>query len=218
MTAVIGLVAALFQALGYTLYVRLFLRRVIRPNAASSFMFAYGTALLVLLEWKDGARWEILALPITCSLASIGVALLCLRKGATEPVDRIEATAFFADVWLTVLWAMIAFGYGNIAPFSTGFLEVAGNVTQLDLFLLAELPASARDEHRRAHGSARAASTPSSMVASQAPPARDRCRAAGLAPAPRAATGAGRWRSAELLAELRAHRLAVHVQAIPRSH
>jgi hypothetical protein len=133
LTAVLGLVAAGLQALGYALYVGLFLRKRIRPNAASSFMFAYGTALLVLLEWKDGARWEILALPVTCSLASIGVAMLCLRKGATEPVDRIEATAFFADVWLTVLWAMIAFGYGNVDPFSAGFL-LAGNVTTLTAF------------------------------------------------------------------------------------
>jgi hypothetical protein len=130
---VLALAAALLQALGYLLYARLFLKKVIRPNAASSFMFAYGTALLVLLEYSDGAAWPVLALPATCATLSIGIALLCLRKGATERVDKVEATAFSADVWLTALWTAIAFGYGDISPFSAGFL-LAGNVTTLTAF------------------------------------------------------------------------------------
>lgn len=129
----LAIAAALLQALGYLLYARLFLKKAIRPNAASSFMFAYGTALLVLLEYSDGASWPMLALPATCAALSVGIALLCLRKGATEAVDKVEATAFSADVWLTVLWAAIAFGYGNISPFSAGFL-LAGNVTTLTAF------------------------------------------------------------------------------------
>ena len=129
----LAIAAALLQALGYLLYARLFMKKVIRPNAASSFMFAYGTALLVLLEYSDGASWPLLALPATCAALSIGIALLCLRKGATERVDQVEAVAFSADVWLTVLWAAIAFGYGAISPFSAGFL-LAGNVTTLTAF------------------------------------------------------------------------------------
>ena len=96
----LAILAALLQALGYVLYARLFLKKVIRPNAASSFMFAYGTALLVLLEYGDGASWVMLALPATCAFMSIFIALLCLRKGATERVDKVEATAFSADAWL----------------------------------------------------------------------------------------------------------------------
>jgi len=129
----LAILAALLQALGYVLYARLFLKKVIRPNAASSFMFAYGTALLVLLEYGDGASWVMLALPATCAFMSIFIALLCLRKGATERVDKVEATAFSADVWLTILWAALAFGYGSIDTFSTGFL-LAGNVTTLTAF------------------------------------------------------------------------------------
>ncbi len=129
----LAILAALLQALGYFLYARLFLKKAIRPNAASSLMFAYGTALLVLLEYGDGASWPVLALPATCAALSVGIALLCLRKGATDPVDRVEATAFSADVWLTVLWAAIAFGYGTISPYSAGFL-LAGNVTTLTAF------------------------------------------------------------------------------------
>lgn|GEM_PF-1336762 len=129
----LAIAAAALQALGYILYARLFLKKAIRPNAASSFMFAYGTALLVLLEYGDGAPWPVLALPATCAALSVGIALLCMRKRATDPVDRVEAVAFSADVWLTVLWAAIAFGYGNISPFSAGFL-LAGNVTTLTAF------------------------------------------------------------------------------------
>ena len=133
MIVALAITAALLQALGYALYARLFLKKAIRPNAASSFMFAYGTALLVLLEFSDGAGWPMLALPATCATLSIVIALLCLRKGATEPVDKVEATAFSADVWLTALWAAIAFGYGDISPFSAGFL-LAGNFTTLTAF------------------------------------------------------------------------------------
>jgi hypothetical protein len=129
----LAIVAAILQALGYLLYARLFLKKVIRPNAASSLMFAYGTFLLVLLEYSDGAAWPVLALPGTCAALSVGIALLCLRKGATEPVDGVEKSAFSADVWLTVLWTAIAFGYGDISPFSAGFL-LAGNVTTLTAF------------------------------------------------------------------------------------
>jgi SET domain len=129
----LAIAAALLQAVGYILYARLFLKKVIRPNAASSFMFAYGTGLLVLLEYSDGASWPVLGLPATCACLSVGIALLCLRKRATDPVDRVEAIAFSADVWLTLLWAAIAFGYGNISPFSAGFL-LAGNVTTLTAF------------------------------------------------------------------------------------
>lgn len=133
MIVLLAIAAAALQALGYVLYARLFLKKAIRPNAASSFMFAYGTALLVLLEFSEGATWPVLALPATCAALSVGIALLCMRKRATDPVDRVEATAFSADVWLTVMWVAIAFGYGNISPFSAGFL-LAGNVTTLTAF------------------------------------------------------------------------------------
>lgn len=130
MTSVLGIFAAVLQALGWSSYILLFLRRQIRPNAASSFMFAYGTALMVLLETGSEASWQILALPTTCAVFSIIVAAMCLRKGATEAVDRVEATAFSADVWLTLLWVAIAIGYGDIKPFSAGFV-IAGNITTI---------------------------------------------------------------------------------------
>lgn len=131
--AALGLSAALCQILAYVIYIRLFLKKGIRPNAASSFMFAYGTALMVLLEWQADADWTILMLPAVCAMLSICVAVLCLRKGATEPVDKVEKVAFWADIWLTVFWAAIAFGYGDISPFAVGFV-IAGNLTTCTAF------------------------------------------------------------------------------------
>lgn len=129
----LAILAAILQAVGYLLYARLFLKKAIRPNAASSFMFAYGTALLVLLEASDGASWPMLALPATCAVMSVGIALLCLRRGATDATDGVEKVAFSADVWLTMFWFAIAFGYGDIGPYSAGFL-LAGNVTTFTAF------------------------------------------------------------------------------------
>ena len=147
----LAILSAVLQALGYILYTRLFLKKVIRPNAASSFMFAYGTALLVLLEASDGASWPMLALPATCAFMSIFIAMLCLRKGATEKVDKVEAVAFSADVWLTALWAAIAFGFGDISPYSAGFLLAAialtpgegGAIARIRRVLLGQAPVQA---------------------------------------------------------------------------
>jgi hypothetical protein len=47
-SAIIGLCAAVMQIAAYVLYLRVFLKASIRPNAASWLMFAYGTGLLVV--------------------------------------------------------------------------------------------------------------------------------------------------------------------------
>ena len=47
--SVLGILAAIFQISGYLFYIRNFLKRSIRPNAASYLMFAYGTSLVAFL-------------------------------------------------------------------------------------------------------------------------------------------------------------------------
>jgi hypothetical protein len=132
-----GVGAAVLQILGYALYAHSFLSHKIRPNSASFVMFAYGTSFLTFLEWKNGATWPMLALPVACSLMSIGIALLCLRRGATERTDTVEAFAFGTDLWMTVLYGAILFaGGGNLAvalSVSFGFL-LASNLTTLTSF------------------------------------------------------------------------------------
>ncbi len=130
----IGLLAAVLQALAYAAYIRIFLKASIRPNAASWAMFGYGTALLVFLEAINGASWDILLLPGTCATMSIVVALLCFRKGATDPVDSFEKRVFLADVILTLAYVGAAFSVGRSGGMSLAFL-VAGNVTTLTSFI-----------------------------------------------------------------------------------
>jgi SET domain len=132
-----GSAAALMQIVGYGLYIRSFMNHTIRPNAASWFMFAYGTAFLGFLEYRSGAGLGLLLLPAACATMSIAVALLCLRRGATAPVDRFEKIVFSADLWLTVVYGAVTLGYGS-AALSSGFVTIilaAVNLTAVTCFL-----------------------------------------------------------------------------------
>jgi hypothetical protein len=130
----LGLIAAVLQMAGYAIYIRNFRRDAIKPNAASFFMFAYGTSLLTFLEWKSGASLALLALPFTCAALGIVVALMCLRAGATEPIDRFEARAFWTDVWLTILYLFFALGLGDGQRFVVPFL-IATNLSAIVCFI-----------------------------------------------------------------------------------
>lgn len=129
-----GIAAAVLQVAGYSLYIRHFLRQSIRPNAASFLMFSYGTWLLVFLEWRNDAGWAVLALPMACGFMGFVVALMCLRRNATEPVDRFEAAAFSADLWLTLIYAWFALGMGNADGIAVPLL-IAANVTTVTCFI-----------------------------------------------------------------------------------
>ena len=132
--SVLGVLAAIFQVSGYLLYIRNFRRRSIRPNAASYLMFAYGTSLVAFLAWENGARWQELLLLVACAAMSVIVAVMCLRKNATEPVDRFEAIVFSADLWLTIGYATLVFSQVEKLAYVAAFL-VLGNVTTLTSFM-----------------------------------------------------------------------------------
>jgi SET domain len=131
--ASLGLIAAILQVAGYAVYIRNFRREAIKPNAASFFMFAYGTSLLTFLEWESGAGWALLALPLACAIFGVVVALMCLRQGATEPVDRFEMRAFWIDVWLTLFYLYFALAEGDGTRFALPFL-IATNLSALVCF------------------------------------------------------------------------------------
>jgi SET domain len=130
---VLGVCAAGAQVGAYVLYIRLFLSGKILPNAASWLMFAYGTALLTFLEWRNAATWAELALPVTCALMSIVVAGLCVRKGATDPVDRHEKMVFLTDLTLTIAYTASAVFISQHSKYETAFL-LAGNITTVTAF------------------------------------------------------------------------------------
>jgi uncharacterized membrane protein YecN with MAPEG domain len=129
-----GFLAALCQVVGYVIYYKSFRDKSIRPNAASFFMFAYGTAFIFFLEMHGGATWPMLLLPGACALMGIVIAIMCLRRGATEPTDKIEKATFGVDVVLTVVYGTALYYLGKHPAYALPFL-LAGNATTLTSFL-----------------------------------------------------------------------------------
>jgi hypothetical protein len=134
MGEILGVSAAALQVFAYCVYIRLFIRGEIRPNAASWLMFAYGTALMTFLEWRNQATRSELLLPIACSSMSVIVAVLCLRQRATEPIQTNEKVVFGADLLLTVLYVVAGLILVRSQEgLATAFL-LAGNVTTVTSF------------------------------------------------------------------------------------
>src|SRR3989338_10985416 len=101
-----GILAALLQVSGYAFYGSKILRRDIRPNAISWLMFAYGTTLLLVVEWDRDATFSLLALPAACAISSIVVAIYALRMAKTAwPEHLMERFSFVLDILLTVSYA-----------------------------------------------------------------------------------------------------------------
>lgn len=131
--AVLGSFAAFAQVVAYLGYLRLFLAGKIQPNAASWFMFAYGTALMVFMERSSDAHWFELALPISCASMSVIVAVLCLRKKAMHAIERSEKITFGADVLVTIAYLISAALLSGHKEFVVLFI-VAGNITTVTSF------------------------------------------------------------------------------------
>lgn len=88
-------------------------------------MFAYGTALIVVLEGAIGASWRELALPVVCAIASVAVAGICLSRGTLRwPSDRIELYSFGADVAITIAY-VACWALGRVGILSQTEMAVA---------------------------------------------------------------------------------------------
>ena len=110
----IAVAAGLVQALGYLVYFSKSLRHEIEPNPSTWFMFAYGTAMLTILEWDRSAPFELLLLPIVCATLSIGIALICMKRGKLRwPKHWIDRFAFLIDLSLTIAYIWVWFSAGN---------------------------------------------------------------------------------------------------------
>lgn len=110
-----GIFAALLQTAGYAFYGSKVLTRDIRPNAISWLMFAYGTTLLLVVEWDRDASFALLALPAACAALSIIVAFHALRNADVWwPRNFSERFSFGLDIVLTIVylatWGFITWG------------------------------------------------------------------------------------------------------------
>ncbi len=108
----LGLLAGLLQLIGYILYIK---DEQIDPNPVTWFMFAYGTAILTVLEWDTNATFAELILPMTCSVLAIYVSARCwlraYRKNSSRwwpedwwPDDKWERWSFVSDIFITVAY------------------------------------------------------------------------------------------------------------------
>ncbi len=118
----LGIIAGLLQVIGYVIYI---LHEDIDPNPVTWFMFAYGTAILTLLEWDMKATLPELILPATCSIFAIFVSWRCWKEARRRnpskwwpedwwPSDKIQQMSFVSDILITIgyigIWAFVAFG------------------------------------------------------------------------------------------------------------
>ncbi len=115
-----GIAAGLLQLLGYILYLSI---QNIDPNPVTWFMFAYGTAILTVLEWDAHATVPELILPTVCAVLAVVVSVRCwirARKANPDrwwpeewwPEDRWERWSFISDIIITIgyvtAWALAA--------------------------------------------------------------------------------------------------------------
>ena len=141
-TDAIAILAGCLQAAGYAYYLRLSVRGRTSPNPASWLMFAYGTALVLLIEARAGASWRELFLPLVCSTFSIFTAIAAWRKnGTATSLTAFERWTFRADLALTTGYLAVwnATQIGLVAPQHQVAADVvfliAVNATTLTSFL-----------------------------------------------------------------------------------
>jgi hypothetical protein len=140
----LGYISGAFMIMGYWLYIRHALVDGFDPNPSTWLMFAYGTALLTVLEFDKDAAWHLLLTPIACSVLSIWVALICWRRGKIRWPDRWEdRSAFILDIVLTIAYvsAWVIATYGLIETFTETdrenaafFFLIFSNMTTLTAF------------------------------------------------------------------------------------
>jgi hypothetical protein len=145
----LGILAGVFQLVAYLVYIRFFLRDSIRPNPISWIMFAYGTSLMAFLEWRAGATWDLLVLPLVCASMSVLVAIMCFRKGNVEAAGQAERWAFGADLGLTFGYIALMGRIGSSALLTAGFV-IASNLTTVTAFIPILLSTARNPRNERA--------------------------------------------------------------------
>lgn len=105
----VGILAAVFQLVGYIVYYRKTIKGEIDPEPVTWLMFGYGTMLLFFLELDKDASFAELLLPFTCAVCGVMIALRIwrsayLKSGATKPMYRYwpdEWSLRYIDTWDT---------------------------------------------------------------------------------------------------------------------
>lgn len=129
---ILAILSGLLQIWGYIIYIK---DENIDPNPVTWFMFAYGTAILAVLEWDMSATWPELVLPVVCAVFSIYVSYKCWRKARAInpkkwwpedwwPDDVWERYSFISDIFITVAY-IIAWALASFALLASDYKELA---------------------------------------------------------------------------------------------
>ncbi|HCK85249.1 MAG TPA: hypothetical protein DHW63_12250 [Hyphomonadaceae bacterium] len=136
----IAFASAGVHVLGYAAYIGFVRRGQIDANPLSWLMFAYGTGLLTFLEYRSGASWVELLLPIACSLSSVVVAALCVRATRIPKLEFGDVAVFCVDVALTLAYVGTWFAARNdltgaYSKLAVIALLVCANLTTVTAFV-----------------------------------------------------------------------------------
>jgi hypothetical protein len=133
--AYLGILAGLLQALGYLFYVWIAVRGTSVPNPLSWLMFAYGTFVLLLLEYDRDGSWQVFVLPVVCFLGSCVVVFLCWQRGGfSKQVNAWDIVSLGLDLLVTACyagaWALLKWGFITEAQreLATVIMLVAWNI------------------------------------------------------------------------------------------
>jgi hypothetical protein len=158
----LAILAGGLQALGYILYLR---DGHIDPNPLTWLMFAYGTAVLTILEFDRQASWGELFLPVVCAVMGILVAAKCWLRTKSfggglldifKPKDSLDKSAFSADVVITIVyvfcWVLASIQFISDGSRQTAALVflIGSNLTTLTAFLPILKSTSAEPQRERA--------------------------------------------------------------------
>jgi hypothetical protein len=125
----VGILAAGAQIAGYVWYIRQIGQQGIEPNPVSWMMFAYGTCLLVFLEWQTGAAPALLALPLVCAAMSVVIVVKQLRRSIQHVVDPLDGIIFAADIILTAFYVASALMLDDMTGWTPVFLWTGAILT-----------------------------------------------------------------------------------------
>ncbi len=128
----LGILAGVLQLVGYLLYLG---DENIDPNPVTWFMFAYGTLVLMILEWDIDATLAELILPTVCGLLAVVVSARCwVRARRLDPSrlwphdwwpeDRFDKLSFISDILITIAY-IFAWGLATYAILTLAEREFA---------------------------------------------------------------------------------------------
>lgn len=110
--AVLGIIAAVLQVTGYTVYYKLSVAGHIKPNAASWLIWFYGNAIVCISYLSIGSFSLADLLPVVCAISNIVLVVALWFKRFFGPIEPYEKRVIASDLIITMLWLFLE--YSNV--------------------------------------------------------------------------------------------------------